>query len=224
MEISLKAIDDKYTIDDLIHIISILRSPNGCPWDREQTHETLKKAMIEEAYEAVEAIELHDLIKLEEELGDVLLQVIFHCQLATEYKEFEFIDVTDHIARKMISRHSHVFGKVIADTSEQVLDNWEVIKLKQKGLSSLYEDLKDVPSNFPALMRAAKISKKIYKSNVEEKHHITNAIDLNSHDFNDISDIGQLLYTICSKAAKCGIDPEMALKEFTETIIEAYKE
>lgn len=222
----IKGLNEKYTITDLLHITSILRSPGGCPWDIEQTHESMKKAMIEEAYEAVDAINLNNIDKLKEELGDVLLQVVFHSQIGMEANTFDFNDVTDEICRKMISRHPHVFGDVHVDSSQEVLKNWEDIKIKQKGLDSLYNDLKDIPVNFPALIRAAKVSKKIRKAviqgndNIAEEHkNLINSCDLSNNQA-----VGQLLYLICSKAEENGIDCELTLKDYTDMIINNYAE
>ena len=134
---------ERYTFQELYHIIELLRSPEGCPWDREQTHESLIKPMLEEAYEAVDAIEKKSPEKLCEELGDVLLQVIFHTILAKEEGSFAFEDVTDRCARKMLFRHSHVFGGDAAATAGEALSNWESRKLEEKGFSSLRQDLEE---------------------------------------------------------------------------------
>lgn len=125
----------KYTLEDLKEIIKRLRAENGCAWDRIQTHETLREAMLEEAYEVVEAINHNDTENLKEELGDVLLQVVFHAQIEEEQKNFDLSDVITAISEKMIHRHPHVFGTEKADTPEKVLQNWEQIKKKEKKIS-----------------------------------------------------------------------------------------
>ena len=124
---------EKYSIDDLLRIMEILRSEEGCPWDREQTHPSMRRDMIEEAYEVCEAIDLNDTDLLKEELGDVLLQVVHHARIEQEQGSFDFRDVCDGICRKLIQRHPHVFADVQVDGTEQVLNNWEQIKQQSKG-------------------------------------------------------------------------------------------
>ena len=132
----------------------------GLPWDREQSHQSLKQYLIEETYEVLEAINLDDMDKLAEELGDVLLQVVFHAQIAKEHGEFSINDVITGICRKMINRHTHIFGDAKVDSAEQVVGNWEAIKKKEKGLKSHTQVLKDIPAILPALMRSYKVQKK----------------------------------------------------------------
>jgi len=151
---------DKYEFSDLVEIMKILRSENGCPWDREQTHESLKKYLIEETYEVLEVIDLQDKDRLCEELGDLLLQIIFHAQIAAEDGKFDINDIITGICRKMIQRHTHVFGDAKAENAEEVLTNWEAIKKKEKGQKSQTEVLKSVPANLPALMRSYKVQQK----------------------------------------------------------------
>jgi tetrapyrrole methylase family protein/MazG family protein len=151
---------DTYTIEDLVHIVEILRAPGGCPWDREQTHQSIRNNFLEETYEAVEAIDSGDTVLLQEELGDVLLQVLFHSQLEKEKGGFSFADVADGISKKLILRHPHVFGDISVKNTEEVLKNWEAIKQKSKGRKSMEEILKGVSPALPALMRAQKLQKK----------------------------------------------------------------
>ena len=155
-----------YTIGDLLEIMRILRSPEGCPWDREQTHATIKKNMIEEAYEAAEAIEQNNSAELCEELGDVLLQIVFHTQMANEIGEFDFDQVCDGICKKLILRHPHVFGAVKADTAEKVLDNWAEIKKVEKGQADTTDVMNAVARSLPALMRGQKIAKAAVKGGI----------------------------------------------------------
>ena len=208
--------NEKYSLQELYHIIELLRSPEGCPWDRVQTHETLIKPMIEEAYEAVDAIKKNSTENLCEELGDVLLQVIFHSILAKEEGKFEFEDVTDRCARKMLFRHTHVFGNVEVENASEALDNWESRKLTEKGFSSLKQDLEDIPSVFPALMRAQKVAKKIRKAgkseNIPSGEEFENATE---------EEIGELLYALCQVADKSDIDAEVALSKYADKIINA---
>ena len=151
---------DKYSFEDLVDIMALLRSENGCPWDREQTHDSLGKYLIEETYEVLEVIENKDKVKLCEELGDLLLQIVFHAQISKENGEFYITDVISTICRKLITRHTHVFGDAKADTADEVVGNWEEIKKKEKGIESQTGVLKDVPSNLPALMRSYKVQQK----------------------------------------------------------------
>ena len=142
-----------YGVEDLKRIVKILRSPEGCPWDREQTHESIRSNFLEETHEAIEAINNGDVPALREELGDVLMQVTLHTQIATELGEFTFDDVVDEVCRKLIVRHPHVFGNVQADTSEQVLANWEVIKSEEKERVTVTDKLRAIPPMLPALMQ-----------------------------------------------------------------------
>ena len=143
---------EQYTIDDLFEILSVLRGENGCPWDRVQTHESIKKNMIEECYEAVDALDRGSDSDFANELGDVLLQVAFHSQLAEERGAFDFNDVVNEICRKLIRRHTHVFGSDKAGNEDEALTNWEANKKKEKQLSSYTAALKDVPSYLLSLI------------------------------------------------------------------------
>ena len=147
-----------YEFGDLVRVLEALFAPDGCPWDREQTHESLKRYLIEESYEVLEAINLKDGERLCDELGDVMLQVTFHAGIA---KSFDIGDVITGVCKKMINRHPHVFGTVVANTSGEVLTNWESIKRREKGQTEgRAQVLKGVPANLPALMRAYKVQQK----------------------------------------------------------------
>ena len=148
---------ERYTIEDLLEIMCLLRSPEGCPWDREQTHESIRSDFLEETHEAVEAINLRDAEGRQEELGDVLLQVVFHAQIEAEEGRFDFGDVVDGIAKKLIVRHPHVFADASADSSAQVWKSWDAIKRQTKGGKTQADLLRAVPRSLPALMRAAKV-------------------------------------------------------------------
>ena len=144
-------------------LTKVLRDPDGCPWDREQDHKSIRNDMIEECYEVVEAIDTENGELLREELGDVLFQVMFHARIEEEKGNFTIEDVINDISAKMIHRHPHVFGTVEADTSEQVLANWEVIKKEEKSRKTVKESMESVPTMLPALMRAQKIAGKAMK-------------------------------------------------------------
>ena len=151
---------DKYSIQDLIDIVVRLRRPDGCPWDKVQTHQSIKKSMIEETYEAIDALDSGDDHAFANELGDVLLQVVFHSVMADERGAFDFDDVVKEICTKLITRHTHVFGADKAGNEEEALTNWEKNKKKEKNIGTYTGVLKDVPKHLPALMRAEKIQKK----------------------------------------------------------------
>ena len=148
---------DRYTTDDLLYIMKALRSPEGCPWDREQTHASIRTSLIEETYETVEAIDNNDDAALCEDLGDVLLQVVFHAEMAAEQNRFSYDDVVDGICKKLIVRHPHVFGDVEANDAAAVLKTWDAVKRKTKGNTTQSTLLRNLPSSLPALMRAAKV-------------------------------------------------------------------
>lgn len=154
---------EKYFTEDLLRIMEILRSKDGCPWDAEQTHESIKKNFIEETYEVIEAINKDDKALLCEELGDVLLQVVFHAQMEKEQGSFTYDDVTDGICKKLIERHPHVFGDVSVSGTDDVLRNWEDIKNRSKGQDTQTKAMNDIPRELPALMRSTKIQKKAKK-------------------------------------------------------------
>lgn len=151
---------EKYTFDDLIEILKILRSPAGCPWDREQTHESIKKNLIEETYEVIEAINKQDSELLCEELGDLLMQVVFHTLMQEEQQHFVMQDVTTGICQKLIERHPHVFGETEIAGVADVLTNWDAIKRQKKGQALGSAPMQSVPRELPALMRAGKIQQK----------------------------------------------------------------
>ncbi len=149
--------------DKFVEIIRTLRSENGCPWDKEQTHESLRQNLIEESYEVVESIDNRDMANLREELGDVLLQIVMHSVIAEEEKAFTIEEVIEEISEKMIRRHPHVFGDVEAETSEEVLKNWDEIKKVEKKEKTLGESMERIPKALPANIRAEKAQKKAAK-------------------------------------------------------------
>ncbi|MBE6772558.1 MAG: nucleoside triphosphate pyrophosphohydrolase [Ruminococcaceae bacterium] len=151
---------DSYSVQDLVEIMKILRSPGGCPWDAEQTHESIKKNLIEETYEVIEAINKNDKELLCEELGDLLMQVVFHAQMEREAGEFDFDTVSDGVCKKLIERHPHVFGQVTVNGVDDVLTNWDEIKRKTKKQKTTTDSMLSVPRELPALMRATKLQKK----------------------------------------------------------------
>lgn len=158
---------ERYDIADLLRIMEILRSPQGCPWDREQTHRSIRSDFLEETHEALEAIDSESREALCEELGDVLLQVVFHAQIEKELGGFDFDEVADGICRKLIVRHPHVFGDVQAEDSAQVLKNWDAIKRQTKGGKTQAQLLEGLPRSLPALMRAAKVQNRARRGGMD---------------------------------------------------------
>jgi tetrapyrrole methylase family protein/MazG family protein len=223
-----------YKFRHLVEVMEMLRAPEGCPWDREQSHETLKQFLIEETYEVLEAIDLKDMDKLAEELGDVLLQVVFHAQIAKEHGEFSMGDVITGICRKMIDRHTHIFGDVKVDSAEQVIDNWEAIKKKEKGLKSHTQVLKDIPAILPALMRSYKIQQKAalvgfdwdkpedaMAKAEEEFRELREAYQSGSEDAIR-EELGDLLFAIVNVSRFLKQQPELALAAATEKFIRRF--
>ena len=224
-----------YTVDDLRNIMARLRGENGCPWDRVQTHESLKRSMIEECYEAIEALDNHDDKMFSNELGDCLLQIVFHARIAEERGAFNFDDVVNEICTKLISRHTHVFGEVKADNAEEALAEWEKQKKSEKGLKSFTDALKDVPKNFPALIRAEKIQKKAAKagfdwndiSGAEEKLYeeiseLKEALkSANQDEINE--EYGDLLFAAVNVGRFANADPELSLTAATNKFISRFE-
>ena len=220
----------RYDFYDLCQILEILRGENGCPWDTEQTHQSIRKNFIEETYEVIEAIDNNDTKLLREELGDVLLQVVFHTQMEKELGTFDIDDVANDVCAKLVHRHPHIFGDVSANTSEEVLSNWEAIKNVEKSRDTLYDKLNSVPPMTPALMRASKVSKKsgLYKEidKKELKSDIQDKLSVMSDNSENISSeqLGQLLFQVSALSAKADIDCEEALFKTTNQFINQFKD
>lgn len=192
-------------------IIEKLRAPEGCPWDREQTHSSLSKHLIEEAYEAYDAIEEGNPQKIADELGDVLLQIVMHSQIGKEEGTFTIDDVIRLVSEKMIERHPHVFGEIKVHGSEEVLDNWEAIKKKQRGQKTVHEAMEGITRSLPALTRASKIIDKAKKAKLYTSQ------DENKKVSSD--EIGAMLFDVCALAQQNGIDAEAALTAETKKFI-----
>lgn len=226
---------ETYDISDLIRIMRILRAPDGCPWDRVQTHESIRQNFIEETYEAVEAIDKGDSPLLKEELGDVLMQVIFHSLMEEEAGRFDFNDVCNDVCQKLIIRHPHVFGNIEADTPEEVLKNWDAIKMQTKSQKSTADSVDDVARSLPALMRAQKVQKRSAKSGMdfrsaeeaaqkvpEEQHELFTAIE--SGDKAKIEEeLGDLLFSVVNIARFAGVDAEQALYRSTDKFAKRFR-
>ncbi len=212
---------DCHGFDELVEVIARLRSPEGCPWDREQTHRSIAKNMVEEAYEAVHAIETNDVAELREELGDVLLQVVLQSQIAADDAEFTIDDVVATITAKLIRRHPHVFGEAQAHTASQVTQVWDEIKREEKAQKGKGL-LDDIPHALPALMLAQTISRKAVGAGFEwesldgviDKLHeeVAELAETEPGSQEAADEIGDILFTVVNLARKQGIDAETALR------------
>ncbi|MBQ7822486.1 MAG: MazG family protein, partial [Clostridia bacterium] len=196
-----------YDFNDLCDIMKLLRSPDGCPWDAEQDHKSIRKNFIEEVYEVCEAIDEENSEHLCEELGDVMLQVVFHSEMERAKGSFDIGDVINGICRKLVHRHPHVFGDVKVDSADGVLVNWDEIKKAEKGQKSVGDVLESVPKTLPALMRAQKIVKKA------EKNSLVLFPDCADLDALDADGYAEMLMRLCKSANKKGIDLEEILDQ-----------
>ncbi|MCE5314929.1 MAG: nucleoside triphosphate pyrophosphohydrolase [Armatimonadota bacterium] len=215
-------IRDEWT--KLVETVEKLRGPDGCPWDRQQTHESLKKYAIEETYEVVEAIECGDPDKIEDELGDMLLQVLLHAQIANEAGQFDVANVCKRIREKLWRRHPHVFADTEVSGVDDVLHNWEQIKRAEPGYEDRKSVLDGVPQSMPALMRAAKMSKKAARTGFDwpDVHAVFGKLDEETHELKEaiaggdksriMDELGDVLFTVVNIARYEEIDPEEALR------------
>lgn len=227
---------DHYGFEDLCGIMALLRSENGCAWDREQTHKSIRKNLIEETYEVIEAIDTDDYTLMREELGDLLLQVVFHSQMAKEEERFDIGDVIDELCKKLIVRHPHVFGDVTVSGSAEVLKNWDAIKYKTKKVRTSTEAMNSISPALPALMRAHKIGEKGAKIGFdfddpfdalakvkEEVAEVEEAIQKENKE--KISEeIGDLLLAVVNVARLSKVDSEEALYRANEKFIGRFAE
>lgn len=230
--------EKKYTLDDFVEVIKALRGENGCPWDRVQTHESLRMDMLEEAYEAAGAIDNNDMPNLCEELGDVLMQVVFHARIEEEKGEdaaFTLEDVIRGIGEKMVYRHPHVFGngEVKADTPEEVLVNWEALKKAEKKTETQTDVMNNVPEALPALIRAGKVQKKgadvgfdfkvtedAFQKVYEEVQELEEAV---KEGGNIEEEFGDLLFAMVNISRFLKINPEFALTKATKKFINRFE-
>ena len=209
---------DKF--ETLVEIIARLRGPGGCPWDREQTHASLREALLEECYEVLEALDEKSSRKLSEELGDLLMQIVFHAQLAAESGEFQLSDVIQKINSKLIQRHPHVFGSVRVKDSGEALVNWEALKKKEKGGNASLLD--NVPKKLPALSYSQEIQGRAARTGFDWEN-IEGIIDKLAEEVDELKraerqqekehEFGDLLFTLVNIARWLEIDPESALRE-----------
>lgn len=224
------------SIERLLEVMRRLRAPDGCPWDREQTHETLKSDLIEEAYEVIDAIESGNLSHLEEELGDLLLQVVFHAQISQEGGHFEFSDVANAIVDKLERRHPHVFGEVTVSGSGEVLQNWDAIKKAEKADGDKPASIvSGIPRHLPALQKAHQIQKRaaragfdwehiddVFKKLHEEIDELKEAINRDhEHDIRD--ELGDLLFSTVNVSRFLGHNPEELLNHNIKKFVRRFQ-
>jgi XTP/dITP diphosphohydrolase len=203
---------------ELVRVMAELRAPGGCPWDAEQTHRSLARHLLEEAHEALAAIDSDDLDSLKDELGDVLLQVVFHSEIAQEEGAFDVDDVTDALIAKLVRRHPHVFGEVEVSGADEVLANWEKLKAEEREREHLEEG---IPETLPALARAAKVQRRA-EADGREPIDPSDAAETARARLDDVLDtkvsddaenaIGDLLFAIVTLARSAGVDAESALR------------
>jgi len=206
----------QYRFEDLCDIMRLLRAENGCPWDREQTHTTIRNNMLEEAYEAAEAIDLDDPALLCEELGDVILQAVCHARIAEESGRFSMDDVLNGICEKLVVRHPHIFGDVKADNAAEVLSNWDAIKQQTKKRKNVGEELDGICRALPALMRSEKIASKLRKRSLSPQLQPVEGKTLSELNENEI---GDALFALVSLASEKGLSAEELLQKTNEGII-----
>ena len=225
---------ENYTFNDLVEIVKILRSPGGCPWDMEQNHKSIREDFLEETYEVLEAIDTENKVLLEEELGDVLLQVVFHAQISKEDSDFDINNVTDGICKKLIIRHPHVFSDVTVNGTDEVLSNWDTIKRQTKSQSSQSVAMAAIPKTFPALMKAQKVQGKAKKAGfdwpnadgafnkvLEETEELKEAFNSDNKDRIE-DELGDLLFSVVNVARFCDCNAESALEKATEKFMRRY--
>ncbi len=216
--------EKRHDFNSLRSVMAVLRGEGGCPWDREQTHASIRGCLIEETYEVVEAIDTENPALLREELGDLLFQAVFHAHIEEEQGTFDIDDVIHDITEKMIHRHPHVFSTAEATTSEAVLQNWDEIKKEEKQIESVTQSLRRIPPYLPALMRAQKIQDKArkklsigYLSNKAALSDVKRCISGESGDF--AADLANTVFALCAVAQLEGIDLEAALTQRCDAFI-----
>ncbi len=227
---------DCYDMQDLLNIMQLLRAPGGCPWDAEQTHESIKKNLIEETYEVIEAINKNDKVLMCEELGDLLMQIVFHAQMEDEAGTFNFNNVTDGVCKKLIERHPHIFGEVQVSGVDDVLTNWDDIKRKTKGQKTTSDSMLSVPRELPALMRATKLQKKAADVGfdwndvsgaldkvAEETAELKAAIE-NNDSVNMAEELGDILFSAVNVSRFIKVDAEEALTAASDKFLARFVE
>ena len=224
--------EKKYTFDDLLEIVKTLRGEGGCPWDMEQTHQSIKHDIIEEGYELIEELDKNNWESVADESGDLLLQIVFHAQIGVENNEYNMEDVINAVCRKLIHRHPHVFGDVKVKDSAEVLDNWAQIKRDDRGQKTVAQDMSEVSKYLPALMRAEKIQDKAAKGGfvLSDPLFVADSVSkmmnvMLSSNETEVAEkyIGKMLFEIVSVAKRMGVDAETALSKHTASLIQEYQ-
>ncbi len=226
-------IAERYKMGDLVNIMGLLRSPEGCPWDRVQTHQSIRANMLEEAYEAADAIDRMDMDNLREELGDVLLQVVFHARMAQEAGQFTLDDVVDGVCKKLVYRHPHVFGTADAGDPEGALSAWDAQKRAEKGQQTTADALDGVARALPALTRASKLQSKARKAGFDWED-ISPALDKLSEELEELKtavrensnveeELGDLLFAAVKVGRFAQVDSEQALRNACEKFIRRFR-
>ena len=221
-----------YNVYDLKALMELLRGPDGCPWDSEQSHKSIRRNLLEEAYEAAEAIDEDDTDHLREELGDVLMQVVFHADIAKKEGRFDFDDIADATCKKLIRRHPHVFGEVRAKNGKESLAFWEDIKRKEKLQETVSDSMLSVARSLPALWRAEKVQKKAAKAGFDWPDH-SGALDALRAELRELEgaissgegveeELGDLLFSAVNVARFFGVDPEGALGSSSDKFISRF--
>ena len=219
---------EKYDFNDLVDIVRILREPGGCPWDREQTHQSIRENFLEETYEVLEAIDTLNPALLQEELGDVLLQIVLHSDMARDEEWFDINNVCNDICQKLIIRHPHVFADVNVNSTDDVLKNWDDIKRQTKSQKTQSEAMAQIPATYPALMKAQKVQSKAKKAGFdwdsaegaflkieEESAELKEALESGNADQIE-NELGDLIFSVVNVARFCKCDAETALEKATK--------
>ena len=223
----------RYDYNDLLEIIRLLRSPEGCPWDKVQTHGSIRRGLLEEAYEAAEAIDTRDTDLLKEELGDVLMQVVFHADIEKDAGRFDMDDVCDGVVKKLLFRHPHVFGAAHEDSPESVLVSWDKLKRREKGQKTTADALDAVARSLPGLWRAEKLQKKAADAGFDW-HDVQGALDKLDEETAELrqavaengdvaGELGDVLFAAVKVGRFCGVDPEEAITLTCEKFIRRFR-
>lgn len=225
---------ERYTLEDFREIVSLLRHPGGCPWDQAQTHQSIRRNLLEETYELLEGIDNEDLDLMQEELGDVMMQVLFHASIEEDAGHFDIEDVADRACKKLIFRHPHVFGDVHVECVEEELSIWDELKRSEKRQESYTDTLNAVARTLPATWRAEKLQKKAAKAGFdwpdisgqlskteEELDEVKAALAQGVHDHIE-EEIGDLLFAAVNLARRAGVDPEFALQAANEKFLRRF--